>query len=113
RAQGDVDGAFEHPHLLVHAHVARPRLEGDATAGGKMDLHDLHWLGGAGGGDVAAKITGRRVAPQRLYGAPAHPPPGRGPPGGGARQTASPASPPAPPRASPAPPRWGCSRHAR
>ena len=112
-AQRDVDRAFEHPDLLVHARVAPAGLEGHAPARREVHLDDLHRLRHARRRDVAP--TGSpRPGPATAAGRHAAPPGRRAPgPRRPAHRTARPASRPGPRRASPAPPRWGCSRRAR
>ena len=113
-AERDVDRAFEHPHLLVHAHVARAVLERHARAGRELAPRRSASAAArpaarrcAGGSPRPGRATaaGRRAArpgrSARL--APRRP----------ARRTARPASRRGPRRASRAPPRSGCSRRAR
>jgi hypothetical protein len=40
-AERDIDRAFEHPHLLVRAQVARAGVERDAPAWWEMHFDDL------------------------------------------------------------------------
>src|SRR5204862_631088 len=69
-ADGDVDRALEHPHLLMDADVARARLEGDARPGRELDLDDLHGLRRAQRRHVSPDVAGGRVAPEGLIVAP-------------------------------------------
>jgi hypothetical protein len=52
--------------LLVHAHVARAVLEGDAPTRGEAHLDDLHRLWHARRRDVAPKIAGGGISPLEL-----------------------------------------------